>query len=345
MSTTPDCVVLLRKTLNLKKVTTTDRQQRGWIRTTISTFMMVKIGSQTCLLKFFLSPSAGRLFTAPSQHLGVREYQRSINGGAGSGVDLNRRMARRSDSPNQDLSDRSRSFARMMYQGKVKAALRLLSSESRGKVLDPDDIAVEGESEGALLDSAPAPSHPVVFEKLTRDTIRHAALHCQGAAGPSGLDASCWRRLCTMFHGASKQLCEALATATKRMCTDYIDPEIIRPFIACRLILLSKNPGVRPVGICDTLRRIVGKTILSVIGPEIQAIPGCTQLCARRRSGCEAAVHAMEELMKDESVEGMLLVDARNAFNSLNREVMLRNIQITCPSLAVPGDKNVQNQC
>ena len=243
-----------------------------------------------------------------------------------------------------------------MSQGKVKAALRLLSRESRGKVLDPDDIAGEGESEGvqpktvldvlkekltpqgssidpeALLDSAPAPSHPVVFEK----TIRHAALHCQGAAGPS---------LCTMFHGASKQLCEALATATKRMCTSYIDPEIIRPFIACRLIPLSKNPGVRPIGICDTLRRIMGKAILSVIGPEIQAIAGCTQLCARQRSGCEAAVHAMEELMKDESVEGILLVDARNAFNSLNREVMLRNIQILCPSLASTGHKHVQKQC
>ena len=44
----------------------------------------------------------------------------------------------------------------------------------------------------------------------------------------------------------------------------------------------------------------------------------------------------MEELMKDESVEGILLVDARNAFNSLNREVMLRNIQVPCPPLAVP---------
>ena len=149
-------------------------------------------------------------------------------------------MARRSDSPNpaRDVSDRSRSFARMMSQGKVKAALRLLSSESKGKVLDPDDIAVEGGSEGvqpktvldvlkekhpqgssidpeALLDSAPVPSHPVVFEKLTGETIRHAALHCQCAAGPSGLDASCWRRLCTMFHGASKQLCEALALLQK----------------------------------------------------------------------------------------------------------------------------------
>ena len=35
-------------------------------------------------VKFFLSPSTGRVFTAPSQHLGVRKYQLSINRGAGS---------------------------------------------------------------------------------------------------------------------------------------------------------------------------------------------------------------------------------------------------------------------
>ena len=44
----------------------------------------------------------------------------------------------------------------------------------------------------AVLDSEPEPSHPVVFERPTGDTIHHAALHCQGAAGPSGLDANCW---------------------------------------------------------------------------------------------------------------------------------------------------------
>ena len=101
----------------------------------------------------------------------------------------------------------------------------------------------------AVLDSEPAPYHPVVFERLTGDTIRHATLHYQGAAGPSGLDANCWRRLCTMFHGASRQLCEALATATRRLYTSYVDPTIIRPFIACHLIPLSKNPGVRPFAV------------------------------------------------------------------------------------------------
>ena len=202
------------------------------------------------------------------------------------------RRTHRKRSPAEEEASLSRSFSRLMAQGKVKAALRLLSCQSKGKVLNPDDTSPGVESAeaqpktvldtlkekhpeasaiswDAVLDSEPPPSHPVVFERLTGDTFRHAALHCQGAAGPSGLDANCWRRLWTMFHGASKQLCEALAAATRRLCTSFIDPTIIRPFIACRLIPLSKNPGVRPIGICDTLRRIMGKAILNVIGAEI----------------------------------------------------------------------------
>ena len=46
-----------------------------------------------------------------------------------------------------------------------------------------------------------------------------------------------------------------------------------------------------------------------VIGPEIQSLAGTAQLCARQRSGCEAAVHAMKKLYSGDS-EGVLLVDA-----------------------------------
>jgi len=149
--------------------------------------------------------------------------------------------------------------------------------------------------------------------------IRNAALRCQGSAGPSGMDAANWRRLCTMFHGSSKQLCSALSAVARRLCTSFVDPDILKPFIACRLIPLSKNPGVRPIGICETLRRIIGKAIMTVVGPEIQSVAGIAQLCAGQRSGCEAAIHAITKLLKDDDVHGVLLVDAKNAFNSLNR--------------------------
>ena len=136
-----------------------------------------------------------------------------------------------------------------------------------------------------------------------------------------------------MYHGSSKALCTAIASMARRIATVHVDPDCIRPLISCRLIPLSKNPGVRPIGVCETLRRIIGKAIMVVIGPEIQSVAGTAQLCARQRSGCEAAVHAMKKLYSGDS-EGVLLVDATNAFNSLNRRVMLHNIQRLCPAFA-----------
>ena len=81
----------------------------------------------------------------------------------------------------------------------------------------------------------------------------------------------------------------------------------------------------------------MGKAILKVRGSESQTVAGSAQLCARQPSGCEAAVHAIEDIMSDPSVEGVVSVDARNAFNSLNRAVLLRNLQVLCPSFAVPA--------
>ena len=43
-------------------------------------------------------------------------------------------------------------------------------------------------------DSINAPCYdPVLFEQLTGDLIRWAALHTYGVAGPSGVDAYAWR--------------------------------------------------------------------------------------------------------------------------------------------------------
>ena len=62
---------------------------------------------------------------------------------------------------------------------------------------------------------------------------------------------------------------------------------------------------------------------------------GCLQMCTGIRSGIEAAVHMNENAWNDESTEAILLVDADNAFNRLNRKVALHNIQQTCPSLHI----------
>ena len=59
------------------------------------------------------------------------------------------------------------------------------------------------------------------------------------------------------------------------------------------------------------------------------------QLCAGQEAGCEAAVHAMQSLFHSSTTQAVLLADASNAFNSLNRHVSLHNLHFICPPLAV----------
>ena len=44
--------------------------------------------------------------------------------------------------------------------------------------------------------------------------------------------------------------CEAIATMTRTLCTQYIDPTTIQPLVANRLIPVDKGEGaVRPIGV------------------------------------------------------------------------------------------------
>ncbi len=244
-------------------------------------------------------------------------------------------------------------FAKLMMVGKVHAALRLISQEGGGGLLSLDEEIAPGgiTVRDVLKEKHPAPQppypdtllppcenrldvHPVLFDRIDGAAIRAVALRSTGSAGPSGVDASGWRRLCVSFHGASKVLCDSVAQMTRRLCTEHVDPVGIQAFIACRLIPLDKRPGVRPIGIGETLRRIIGKAVLKVVGPDVRAVTGALQLCAGQESGIEAAVHAMRVIFEHEDTDAVLLVDAKNAFNNLNRQTALRNIEVSCPSIS-----------
>ena len=97
---------------------------------------------------------------------------------------------------------------------------------------------------------------------------------------------------------------------------------------------MDKDPGIRPIGIGEVPRRIIAKAILRVVRDDVKEAVGPLQTCAGFEAGCEAAVHALNQIWDSEDTEGMLLVDATNAFNTLNRKAALHNIQATCPAIS-----------
>ena len=138
---------------------------------------------------------------------------------------------------------------------------------------------------------------------------------------------------------AGKDLRSSLALLAKRLATKKISvmenqPTSLEAYLSCRLIPLDKNPGVLPFGIGEVLRRIIGKSFIYTIKPQIMESAGKLQLCAGQQAGCESAVHAMSHIFAEEETDAMLLVDATNTFNSVNRNVMLHNIQYICPAIA-----------
>ena len=130
------------------------------------------------------------------------------------------------------------SFAKLIFMGKCKAALDLISNMEKRGILNLNDPAdcdsptppivrkvliskhppAHPAHPNCILHEEPQNTHPVIFESLDASIIRSAALRVTGAAGPSpsGLDAHEWRRLCTSHKGASRDLYASLATIARR---------------------------------------------------------------------------------------------------------------------------------
>ena len=291
-----------------------------------------------------------------SKHL-ERRLQLWSDGNFESLLDEGRTIQRQFalDSHNRSKIDQnlSKKFANHMMEGRVKAALRLISQDNFRGTLSLDstinsenpqtvrDILYDKHPQRQpIFDSAIIPSqttptnqqfpHPILFDKIDGHLIHKTIFIMDGAAGPSGLDCSAWKRLCSSFKSASSDLCEALASFAKRISTTFVDPKGLKAFVACRLIALDKCPGVRPIGVGEVVRRIICKAIANTLSDFIQESAGPLQVCAGHISGCEAAIHAVDQMFSSDESQAVLLVDATNAFNSLNRQVALKNIEKIC---------------
>jgi len=254
--------------------------------------------------------------------------------------------------PRNNIEATSKKFASLMKNGKLNAAVKLLTNSMEGGILPlteetmtllqtkhpaPADL-----SEEAVVDIEPVASHPVVFEEINGDAVRTAALNTHGGAGPSGLDADGWRHILVSrnFGIASEEFRSEFANAIKKLCTEKVEVTMqngyatsdIEAFLSCRLIPLDKCPGLRPIGIGEVLRRIAGKVFMAVVKGDVQDSVGSLQVCAGQAGGCEAAIHAMRTLYESEDTDAVLLIDAANAFNSINRAAMLKNIERICPA-------------
>ena len=134
----------------------------------------------------------------------------------------------------------------------------------------------------------------------------------------------------------SDRLRDSTAALVRRLCNTVTPWDDIRALLACRMVALDKCPGVRPIGVGDTLRRIIGKTVCLVTRCDLEYVCGTSQLCGVK-SGIDAAVYTILDLVNEHSDDGwgVLLIDASNAFNNINRRAALWNSRVLWPNCSL----------
>ena len=231
-----------------------------------------------------------------------------------------------------------------MLEGKLKQALKLI--DTNNGVIGVHDLTdnvkrelnakhPESEPGGPPLENGPSVQE-VIFEEITSETIIDSARKTSGSGGPTKIGADIWRRiLCSKFFSKiSVEVADELAKLSRKMCVCNINFDSISTLVACRLVpLMKEDNGVRPVGVGEVVRRIIGGSVTRTLSEDIQNACGLIQTCSGLQSGIDSAVHAMKKVFSHEWCEAVLLVDAENAFNRLNRKEALKNIQISCPPM------------
>ena len=239
-------------------------------------------------------------------------------------------------------------FDDMMKRGKVHQAARFVTQRLSGGVMMPDDIdGKTGKPVSEVLHSKHPAAHPPgslpVYEEcpelvdldITGDTVLKTASKLKGAAGAGGTDSEAIASWLLKFGTYSQRLRNVLARLAKWLSNDSPPWAAYRALMAGHLIALDKNPGIRPIGIGEVLRRLLAKCVLSVAKGEAQEACGIDQLCGGLQAGIEGAVHVMHSIWDAHKMEedwGFLLIDARNAFNEINRTVMLWVVRHEWPS-------------
>ena len=109
------------------------------------------------------------------------------------------------EKPARAAEDISRIFSKLMFEGKVGAALKFLDENSNNGVLKPTDEVVDKlktmhpEAEtilpNALINGPIAETSLAHFYDITEQQILKAASHTKGSGGPSLMDAKQWRRI------------------------------------------------------------------------------------------------------------------------------------------------------
>ena len=90
-----------------------------------------------------------------------------------------------------------------------------------------------------LSGEMPATVHPIAYDGIDAETIKKFAMRTSGGAGVSQQEDQLWHKMVSSYKDASSGICSAVARLARRLCTEYVDPEILQALLAVALQLTN----------------------------------------------------------------------------------------------------------
>ena len=120
---------------------------------------------------------------------------------------------------------------------------------------------------------------------ITDNVVSAVAGRLSGGAGPGGTDSISLHHWLLRFGAASGELRLIVAEVGEWLSNGRPPWAAYRALMSVRLVALDKSPGIRPVGIGATWRRLLVKCLLRVSGREATAACRTEQLAGGVEAG------------------------------------------------------------
>ncbi|GJZ21849.1 putative reverse transcriptase domain-containing protein [Tanacetum coccineum] len=159
------------------------------------------------------------------------------------------------------------------------------------------------------------------------------------SCGRDGLRA---QHLMDCLSGAAVAISDELVSSITQVVNLFLEgncPTVLGGYIASAPLtpLVKPGGGIRPIAVGTIWRRLVSKVSATMIGHSLDGYLDGLQFGVGVPGGGEAILHAVNRLVEDRGDDvglSMLLVDFQNAFNLVDRTVMLEEVRLRCPAIS-----------
>ncbi|GKA07179.1 putative reverse transcriptase domain-containing protein [Tanacetum coccineum] len=246
------------------------------------------------------------------------------------------------DGEDLDLTEQNlKQCKRKICDGHYTAAVRVLSSSG----VAPYNVATlqELKTKHPFMSAPSLPDshidhHPLIASQdVVLDKIKSFP---QGTScGRDGLRA---QHLMHCLSGATVAISDDLVSSITQVVNLFLKgkcPTVLGGYIASAPLtpLVKPGGGIRPIAVGTIWRCLVSKVSATMIGHYLDGYLDGLQFGVGVSGGGEAILHTVNRLVEDRGDDvglSMLLVDFQNAFNLVDRTVMLEEVRLRCPAIS-----------